>query len=352
MVKLALLLFFVLAPLLVRAADAETAAPGPPQGAGLVWAAVDPAAIADGRVRPRLVQRMVDALVMRVTGQPDVASAWRSLVKPDDRVGIKISTAGAPVSSTRPAVVQAVALGLESAGVSPDRIVIWDREWANVLRADYAALGRRYRVTSADGTGGYDGQQILTASVMGRLIHGDRDFDPNNQAEQVSSKSHLTKVLTGGVDKVIHLPALADHFACGLSGAFSGMVLDNLDNWRRLARAPHFGDPYLAEAYSDSRIGGKVVLTILDALRPQYAGGPFPGAQYTVNHGALFASRDPVAIDATGVALLDGFRADAGFPSLVPQTGWLQSGEVVGLGVASPQKIQVIPVVPSGPVVP
>ncbi|MFZ4483032.1 MAG: DUF362 domain-containing protein [Chthoniobacterales bacterium] len=343
MVKIVpLILLFLVA--WVHGAPDEMPVPAAPQGAGLVWAAIDPAAVKDGRVRPRMVQRMVDLLVMRVTGQPDVASAWRNLVKPGDRVGLKVSAAGAPVSSTRPAVIEAVALGLESAGVPADRIVIWDREWANMLQAGYSSLGRRYRVTSTDGTGGYDGKAIVTASVMGRLIYGDRDYDPKNPAEQVSSKSYLANVLSGGVDKVIHIPALSDHFASGLNGAISGMVLDNLDNWRRLARPPSYGDPYIAEAYSDSRIGGKVVLTILDALRPQYAGGPFPGAPYLVNHGAIFASRDPVALDVTGAALLDRFRADAGFPSLAKQTGWLQSAEVVGLGVASPEKIQVIPV--------
>jgi uncharacterized protein (DUF362 family) len=132
--------------------------------------------------------------------------------------------------------------------------------------------------------------------------------------------------------------------SAGLNGAITGMVLDHLDNWRRLARPPHFGDPFLPEAYADPRLGGKVVLTVLDALRPQYAGGPFPGANFTVNHGAVFVSRDPVAVDALGVALLDGFRADAGMPPLARMTGWLESATVVGLGEHDRSKIRVIPV--------
>ena len=122
------------------------------------------------------------------------------------------------------------------------------------------------------------------------------------------------------------------------------MVLDNVDNWRRLARAPHFGDPFLAEAYADPRLGGKVVLTILDALRPQYAGGPFPEPQYVINHGALYASRDPVAIDAIGLQLLDRFRKEGGLPALSKNVGWIKSAEQIGLGVASPERIRVIPI--------
>jgi uncharacterized protein (DUF362 family) len=247
------------------------------------------------------------------------------------------------VSSTHPAVIAAVAEGLVEAGVAPERIIIWDRKWDDLRRARYGALGRRYTVVSTDRVDGYDGEQFITAAAMGRLIAGDRAFDPDGAAEQTSSKSHISSVLRR-VNKVIHIPALTDHLSSGINGALPSMVLDNVDNWRRLARAPHFGDPYLAEAYADPRIGGKVVLTILDALRPQYAGGPFPEPQYVLNHGALYASRDPVAIDAVGLPLLDLFRQEGGLPVLSKNIGWIQSAEAIGLGAASRERIRVIPV--------
>jgi len=109
-----------------------------------------------------------------------------------------------------------------------------------------------------------------------------------------------------------------------------------------LARAPHHGDPYLPELYADPRLGGKVVLTILDALRPQYAGGPFPGAEFSVNYGAIFASRDPVALDATGMRLLDDFRKEAKLDPLSEKTKWLESAEVIGLGQAADEKIDLV----------
>jgi uncharacterized protein (DUF362 family) len=188
--------------------------------------------------------------------------------------------------------------------------------------------------------GGYDDQAKLLAAVMGKLIIGDVEFG-RKRGDQVSSTSHLSRVL-GGVDKVVHVPALADSMHSGLRGALAGMVLDNLDNWRRLARPPHYGDPYLPEIYADPRLGGKVVLTILDALRPQYAGGPFPGAEFSVNYGAIFASRDPVAIDATGMRLLDDFRKDAKLPALSKITRWLDSAEVLGLGRADDAQIELV----------
>ncbi len=306
-----------------------------------VFFALNPAVVRSHGVRSAMVKRMVDSIVMAVAGKGEVASAWKTFVRPQDRVGIKVSTSGAPVSSTHAAVVEAVADGLVAAGVAPERIVIWDRLERDLKLAGYEDLARRFRVVSTERTGGYSEKEVATAAVMGKLISGDRGFDPV-PGEQMSSKSHLAAVLVNEVDKVVHVPSLTDSVFSGLHGALAGMVLDNLDNWRRLARPPHFGDPFLPELYSDPRIGGKVVLTILDALRPQYAGGPFPGAQYQVNYGAIFASRDPVALDATALRLLDDFRKEARMPLMAGRVGWPESAEVLGLGFASERHIELL----------
>lgn len=309
-------------------------------GKSLVAYALLPASVEGGVVRQGMVARMVDAVVRTAAGKADAVSAWRAFVDPGDRVGIKVSAIGAPVSSTHAAVVAAVAAGLVAAGVDAKHIVIWDRLGRDIDLAGYGKLAARYEVTAADRAGGYDDKAKVVAAVMGKLIDGDVDFGLK-PGDQVSSTSHISRVL-GRVDKVIHVPALADSIHSGVRGAFSGMVLDNLDNWRRLGREPHYGDPYLPELYADPRLGGKVVLTILDALRPQYAGGPFPGAEFSVNYGAIFASRDPVAIDATGVRLLDDFRKEAKLPALSKITRWLDSAEALGLGHSSEAEIELV----------
>lgn len=323
--------------------DAVRAAPAPPPSAAksLVAYALLPSAVEGGVVREGMVARMVDAVVMSVANKPDIASAWRVFVGPKDRVGIKVSTSGAPVSSTHPAVVSAVAAGLVAAGVDPKNIVVWDRSDRDIALAGYEKLSRRYRVTSTEAAGGYDPEAKFVSAIMGRLIVGDVQFG-SKPGDQMSSTSHLSRVLGKEVDKVVNVPALSDSIYSGVQGAFSSMVTDNLDNWRRLAREPHFGDPYLPELYADPRIGGKVVLTILDALRPQYAGGPFPGAEFSVNYGAVFASRDPVALDATGMRLLDDFRKEAKFDPIAKKTKWPESAELLGLGNAADERIALV----------
>jgi uncharacterized protein (DUF362 family) len=321
-------------------APGATPTPAPLEAKSLVAYALLPASVEGGVIRDGMVSRMVDAVVKVVAGKPDIASAWRVFVDPKDRVGIKVSATGAPVSSTHAEVVTAVAAGLAAAGVDAKNIVIWDRLGRDIELAGYEQLAARYKVTSTDAEGGYEEKEKFLAAVMGKLIIGDVDFG-RKRGDQVSSTSHVSRVL-GGVDKVVHVPALADSMHSGVRGALAGMVLDNLDNWRRLARPPHYGDPYLPEIYADPRLGGKVVLTILDALRPQYAGGPFPGAEFSVNYGAIFASRDPVAIDATGMRLLDDFRKDAKLPALSKITRWLDSAEALGVGRAAETHIELV----------
>ena len=71
-------------------AQGQQPAPTP----SIVYAVHNPDSIKDYKTNSHIVREMVNRLVMAVTGQPDVAKAWASLVSPNDRVGIKISRGG------------------------------------------------------------------------------------------------------------------------------------------------------------------------------------------------------------------------------------------------------------------
>jgi uncharacterized protein (DUF362 family) len=307
-----------------------------------VYYAMETASKPSGRgVNAAVVRRMVDNLVCATTGKSNPAVGWASLVKPTDRVGIKVAASGGAVSGTHPAVVDAIAIGLASAGVLPSNIIVWDRNSEDLLAAGFNPKSSLYRLRWIDPAKGYDTKSIVTAPVIGRLIWGDSKFgdregssmvDVLGNGDQLSSTSSWSKILSMEVDKVVNVPSLQDSFQTGLNGALANMALTNLDNWRRFTRAPEHGDPYLAEIYADAMISGKVVLTILDALVLQYAGGPFPNPGFLVEYHTLFASKDPVAIDATALRLLDENRTPSKLPSLVEMTRWLESASALGLG--------------------
>ena len=111
-----------------QAPAAPALTPTPVPARSIVVRTENPDAIYDYKTNNSVVTRMVNEAVMSVTGEGSVAAAWASLVKPSDIVGIKVSANGAPLFSTRPAVVQTIANGLREAGVPAENIVVWDRE--------------------------------------------------------------------------------------------------------------------------------------------------------------------------------------------------------------------------------
>ncbi len=305
-----------------------------------------------------VVQQMVDAVVMAATGKKSVREAWQSLVTPEDTVGIKVAAAPGALAGTHPAVVRAVARGLQSAGVPADRIVVWDRNREDLQAAGYSERDPDFRVEWIDPTNGYDREAVLTAPVLGRLVWGDSRFgepqggdrlvDRLSSGAQLSSSSFYATVLSKRVTKVVNVPSLCDSFMTGINGALANVTLWNVDNWRRFTKEPHFGDPYLAEIYADPMVQDKVVLTILDALSLQFAGGPFPHPNFVRETLSIYASRDPVAIDATALRLIDEYRVANKLPPIAKVATHVESAAQMGLGNAAEESIETVKVPLSG----
>jgi hypothetical protein len=110
------------------------------------------------------------------------------------------------------------------------------------------------------------------------------------------------------------------------------MTAGILDNWRRFSKGDGYGDSALADAYSDERIGKKVILTMMDGIVLQYAGGPYPSPGNCVAYGMLLASKDPVAIDATALRLLDEQRTVSRMPKASGDGNHVAEAAAKGLG--------------------
>lgn len=324
----------------------------PPVQKSYVFYAMDNTAVGPARViNPRPVQRMVDSLVCAVTLRETVADGWRTLVTSQDVVGIKVAASGKAVSGTNPEVVDAIAKGLIAAGVPPKNIIVWDRNLEDLLAAGYRQDGQLYQLQWIDPRNGYDPEAQVSAPVLGKLIWGDSQFgkqeggrlvDRLTSGDQLSSRSFYAKILSKTVTKVINVPSLSDSFMTGINGGIINMTIANIDNWRRFAKASSGGDSYLSEVYADPMIKDKVVLTIMDGLILQYAGGPFPSPNFTAEYFTLFASKDVVAVDATAIRLIDELRVANKLPSVREQSAWLQSAADLSLGQFSDARIQMI----------
>jgi len=306
----------------------------------VVYFALDQNAMGAG-MAPRLpvVARMVAGLVCAVTGKPTPDAAWRTLVKPGEKVGIKVSAQPGPVGGTHPAVAQAVVEGLLAAGIPANDIIVWDRRRDDLVACGYdkiPGLNLRWVEKGA----GYDPRAVVNSPAIGQLVYGDLSFKESRSSlsdilgpkAQLSNESHLPVLLAREIDKVINIPSLCDSYFTGVNGALAAMTVGILDNWRRFSKGDGYGDSALAECYADERIGKKVILTIMDGMALQYAGGPYASPVNCVSYASLFASKDPVAIDATALRLIDEQRQLSSMPKASEDGGHVVEAASRGLG--------------------
>ena len=321
-------------------------APKPPP-ISVVYRAHNEGAIRDFKANPELVRRMTNALVLAVTNQPDIASAWRSLVRPNDRVGIKISAAGGELFTTHRAIVNAIVDGLVSAGHSRRDIIVWDKSLGGIKEAGYTE-SEGYQLRSIPPLDGYDPKATFSAPFLGNLIWGDFEYIGNrgevpllSDTENTSAISHFSKIVANDVTKIINLPVLSDSVRNGIAGCLYNVTIPNIDNWRRFGEPPDFGASSIPEIYNDPNIGQKVVLNLMDGLLAQYAGGPASQPAYSFPFATLYASKDPVAIDAIALKNLEAWRKKTKVPPIKRMGAQVQVAAEIGLGNADLSRIEI-----------
>jgi uncharacterized protein (DUF362 family) len=283
---------------------------------------------------------MVNRLVLAVTGQPDLARAWGSLVSPGDKIGIKISAAGGELFTTHRDIVNAIVDGLVAAGHARSSIVVWDQSLEGIKEAGYRPDKEGYQLKAIAPRDGYDPKAVFSAPLTGKLIWGDLQFRSDrgtiplrSDQEATSDDSHFARILSSEVTKIINVPVMSDSATCGIAGCLYNMTIPNIDNWRRFAQS-RYGNTAIAEIYRMPIIGQRVVLNIMDGLVAQYAGGPQSQPNFAVHHATILASKDPVAIDALAVRQIEEWRAKARLAPITPLAQHVQAAGQLRIGNA------------------
>jgi uncharacterized protein (DUF362 family) len=330
----------------ISSGPAQAAEPAP--SPSVVCAVHNPDAIKSYEANPSVVREMVNRLVLAVTGQSDVAKAWASLVSPNDRVGIKICAAGGELFTTHHAIVSAIVDGLAAAGHPRGSIIVWDRSLGGVKEAGYRPASDGYQLKSIAPHDGYDAKAVLSAPLVGKLVWGDFEYVGDtgkmpllSDAEATSNVSHFSKIISSEVDKVINVPVMSVSETSGIAGCIYNMTIPNVDNWRRFAQGSRFGAESLAEIYANPLIAKKVVFNLMDGLIGQYAGGPQPQPNYAVHHATLYASRDPVALDAVALRRLEEWRKRGSLRPVGPMAAYIDFASQLGLGNSNTSRIDV-----------
>ncbi len=283
-------------------------------------------ALIGGRIddHAELLRKLLDAAVQKVTDAPDAATAWRSLFRPTDRVGIKVNTLGL---ATHPAVVEAVSAGLVGAGVPAENIIVWDRFDSELEQARFKLnkTGRHVQCRGTDSErygSGYQ-REVETRGSIG---------------------SCYSRIVAEEVSALICLPVLKDH---NLAGASLGMknfygAIHNPNKYH-----DQNCDPYVADVVAHRFIAPKWRLTVCDGTRAQYHAGPARHPGFAWPFGGLIVGADFVATDAVAADLLDAQRRAKGLKSLAEDNRppkYIATAAAMGLGEADLGKIERIAV--------
>lgn len=235
-----------------------------------------------GRARYPVVLEMLDTAITRLTGKKEALAAWKTIIKPDDIVGIK--TNEWEHLSTPPEVEKALKKRVLDAGVSGDNICIADRQ---VLSLPF------FRKTTA----------------------------------------------------LINTRPMRSHHWAGVGSLIKNYVMFVPD----LQESPYHDDccKYLGHVWSYPIVKGKTRLNVLVMLTPQFHSvGPHSfSPKYVWPYYGFLVGFDPVAVDATGVRIIQAKRREFfgdDRPLNPPPKHIFLAGKNHKLGTSDPGKIELI----------
>jgi uncharacterized protein (DUF362 family) len=268
---------------------------------------------------------LLDASIKRLanTGKPE--DAWARFFKPDDVVAIKVNSITGKRLSTSPGLAGAIADGLMSCGVRPDRIIVWDRTTSELDAAGFQinlAKGGPLCFGTDAASMGYETSPTILGAVG----------------------SCFSKIITEDTTALINVPLLREHELAGVSSALKNNygAIHNPNKYHADGCTP-----FVADVNTHPAIKKKTKLVICDALNVQFQSGPGYKPKWISNFGGILASTDPVALDTVGAEEIEKLRKSAGLRSLAEEKrypGYLSvaSDDAHALGISDRSRIDVI----------
>ncbi|NBU10739.1 MAG: DUF362 domain-containing protein [Proteobacteria bacterium] len=286
-----------------------------------------------------VVREMMDRGILAHTGKTNLVDAWRSVVKTNDVVGLKVLSAPGYTSGTRPAVVAAIVEGLLAAGVPPTNIVIWDRQLSDLRLAGYVELAARYGVrVAAAASAGWDEKTYYENSLLGNLVWGDAEF--GRKGDGIGRKSYVTKLVARALTRHISIAPLMNHNLAGVGGHFYSLALGSVDNTLRFESTSRALAEAVPEIFALPVIYDRLALCITDALICQYQGEHVTRLHYAKSLNQLRFSKDPVALDTLSLAELEAQRQQAGLPSAKFSADLYKNAALLELGINDARQIR------------
>lgn len=289
-----------------------------------------------------VVRRMVDAGVRAFASKAGLAEAWNSFLEPKDVVGFKVTSSPGAVSGTRPAVVRALVESLLSTGFPKTNIVIWDKRSVDLREAGWFRTAAEIGVAClASEDAGWDEAKFYDSSYSGRLVAGDLEFGHPDK-ENSGRRSHVTKLLTRRISKVITVAPVLSHNYAGVNGHLIGLALGSVDNTLRFAAEANRLSEVVPDICGLEDVLPKVVFGVSDALICQFRGEDTTLLHYARAMNEIRFSKDLVALDALALADIEKARKDNPLGAdKVSGADLFANAELIEMGVATRERIDV-----------
>jgi hypothetical protein len=361
--------------------------------------------LVDLRYNPETVRRAYAGGLRELTGERTLENAWSSMFGPEDVVGIKINCIGAPrISSSRESIDETIR-GLKSAGVKENNIIVWDhmdQAFRNTgLKVNRGPEGVRVHGTS-DKSGvtipwaeGFDRdvfisleagtlkkfRELVKANFTENGTHREifnscawlwmlislgneraqeyrddirrlyMDYEDREGIKRVAEevadkfddvviedeeKSFLSTIVTKDITKLVNIAVLKHNEDSGVTWAAKNIALGVTTNKVRFHI--DYCTESIAEILALPCLRDKMVLHVGEAAKISTVS--VAGAQIAKDN-RIFFSRDPVAMDAVGLEILEEKRLEQGLESVRDISTHVAACDRKGLGTADLQNIDI-----------
>jgi hypothetical protein len=295
---------------------------------GRVVEVKNPGMIRDGTKDAQAIKASMDLGIKTLTGATDAVEGWKHFFEPGDVVGIKVVPNGQPFAHSSYEIVLEVIEKLKACGVKARDIFVYDRYRSEFMQAGY------HKIVPADvHWGGMDPEDNqfkldFPSRASDPMVGFDHDafvwmdlipYGDNPNDDRLY-RSHLGRLVTKTLNKIVAIPVLKDHGSAGVTGALKNMSHGTVNNVDRSHHTPFTNvcNQFIPQMVSHPIIREKFVLQIMDGIRAVYQGGPFAwareGGKYTWEYNAVFFATDPVSLDHVEWDIIDAKRKTENLP--------------------------------------
>ncbi len=272
--------------------------------------------------KPDDARAMLERALTELTGKPDLVTAVKEFVHPDDVVVVKVNGIALRNFGTNKELVLPFLQAMIDGGVRPDHITVLE-QYGNFL----------------------DGTRVSAANVPPGVkisIHNNGD---TTMAERVIAGTGVATKFCRALTEstaAINFSLIKDHGICGYTGCLKNMThgCQTLPHYFHT----HHASPQIALLYAQDIIKSRVRLNITDGFKLMADGGPlYRQPQYVFPHESVYVTTDPVAMDALGHDLVAKSRAEHRLPSLEAMgrpAAYIKAAADLGLGIDDLSRIQ------------